>query len=49
MVENPERHPSSVLLWIVMIPVAAVMVAALIYFIVATVFPVIGDVWEALF
>ncbi|MGN7251766.1 MULTISPECIES: hypothetical protein [unclassified Arthrobacter] len=49
MVENPERHPSSVLLWIVMIPVAAVMVAALIYFIVTTAIPVIGEIWEAIF
>jgi hypothetical protein len=49
MVKNPERPPSSVLLWIVMIPLAAVMVAALVYFMVTTVIPVIGEVWEALF
>ena len=49
MAENPERPPSSVALWIVMIPVSAVMVAALIYFMVTTVIPVIGEVWEALF
>jgi hypothetical protein len=49
MVENPKRPPSSVLLWIVMIPLATVMVAALIYVIVTSVIPAIGAIWEALF
>ncbi len=31
MAKDPKRPPSSVLLWIVMIPLAAVMVAAVIY------------------
>jgi hypothetical protein len=49
MAENPKRPPSSVLLWIVMIPLAAVMVAALIYVIVTAVIPVIDEVRKALF
>lgn len=49
MAEKPERPPSSVLLWIVMIPLAAVMVAALIY-VVGTIFmPVIEEVGKSLF
>jgi hypothetical protein len=38
MAEKTEQPPSSVLLWIVMIPIAAVMVAAVIYVIATTFF-----------
>jgi hypothetical protein len=49
MAKDLERPPSSVLLWIVMIPLAAVMVAAVIYVFVTIGIPVIGEVREALF
>lgn len=49
MAENPERPPSSVLLWIVMIPLAAVMVAASIYVFVTIFIPAINEAWNALF
>jgi hypothetical protein len=49
MAENPQQAPSSVLLWIVMIPLAAVMVAAVIYVVVTTAIPAIDGVREAYF
>ena len=49
MAENPQRPPSSVVLWIVMIPLAAVMVAAVTFIVVTQFVPVIGEVWEAWF
>ena len=49
MAKNPQQAPSSVLLWIVMIPLAAVMVAVVIYVVVTTAIPAIDAVREAYF